>query len=668
MAEYLRFVGLIKKEMYGALFGIFMSFIATMSSIGLMASATWFLSAMAVYGFYDIVLNIFVPSALIRLLAVSRTLLRYGERYYTHDATFRLIAYLRVFLFERALDLKIEDALKLKSSDIQRRMQSDVERLELIYIKQFVPFVVAVLTGMVVGAFLLWYSLLMAVTAIALMLLAGVIIPIIMTMLAKEHSLMQGTMAVRLNDEMSDFIRGFFDLMLLGKQKQRAESFLATADKLALARSRIIFLDQLAQVFLMTLSEITLILLLVMSVPLVVAGQMTPSMMMMLSVGTMASYEVLVPLSGAFLNLPYVRHAAERVSTLLKITDENAELKPHSDKDETDTDYSTLAAQAAAGGTLSRFSSFNGPASSGPSIDADDTDISSTATSTQSQAKPAAIAAAPATQDAQAIEAAPAALGAAQGHQAAPAAQDAQAARDAQAAQAAALAAPVVHTVEFKDVSFSYQIGADQTLQVLNKTNLTFSTDKNYVIKAPSGRGKSTMVMLMTGLLYPHDGALYLDGRPYTSLKAREVRAAFSVALQDITLFSGTVFETFKQIKPRISRDEVMAALAVVELTDLIAQLPAGLDEWLGSTGLTISGGQARRLCLARALVAANAVPCEGMGTDNSKFIVLDEPGEGLDEAQEERIIERIQNLRKGIIIITHKQAGSRLADTLINL
>ena len=272
MAEYLRFVGLIKKEMYGAIFGIFMSFIATLSSIGLMASATWFLSAMAVYGFYDIVLNIFIPSALIRLLAVSRTLLRYGERYYTHDATFRLIAYLRVFLFERALDLKLEDALKLKSSDIQRRMQSDVERLELIYIKQFVPFVCAVLMGMVVGGFLLYFSALMAFVALALMILAGVIIPILMTMLAREHSLKQGSMAVRLNDEMSDFIRGFFDLMLLGMHKQRAESFLATADKLAYARSRIIFLDQLAQVFLMTLSEITLFLLLVMSVPLVIAG------------------------------------------------------------------------------------------------------------------------------------------------------------------------------------------------------------------------------------------------------------------------------------------------------------------------------------------------------------------------------------------------------------
>lgn len=609
MAEYLRFVGLIKKEMYGAIFGIFMSFIATLSSIGLMASATWFLSAMAVYGFYDIVLNIFIPSALIRLLAVTRTLLRYGERYYTHDATFRLIAYLRVFLFERALDLKLEDALKLKSSDIQRRMQSDVERLELIYIKQFVPFVCAVLMGMVVGGFLLYFSALMAFVALALMILAGVIIPILMTMLAREHSLKQGSMAVRLNDEMSDFIRGFFDLMLLGMHKQRAESFLATADKLAYARSRIIFLDQLAQVFLMTLSEITLFLLLVMSVPLVIAGQMSPSMMMMLSVGAMASYEVLVPLSGAFLNLPYVRHAAGRVSTLLKITDENADLNPRSVSEVTrdEEEYSSLAAQAASGGKLSKFSSF------------DISKVNSTASNSESNAS-------------------------------------------------AANAELDVHTVEFKDVSFSYQIAQDQSLTVLNRASLSFRTDRNYVIKAPSGRGKSTMVMLMTGLLYPQEGELFLDGKAYSDLKSRDIRASFSVALQDITLFSGTVFETFKQIKPKITRDEVMSALAIVELTDLIAQLPAGLDEWLGSTGLTISGGQARRLCLARALVAANAVPVGGAAVDNSKFIVLDEPGEGLDEVQELRIIERIQNLRKGIIIITHKQAGCRLADETINL
>ena len=98
-------------------------------------------------------------------------------------------------------------------------------------------------------------------------------------------------------------------------------------------------------------------------------------------------------------------------------------------------------------------------------------------------------------------------------------------------------------------------------------------------------------------------------------------------------------------------------AVQTENIADFLAQLPHGLEEWLGSTGLTISGGQARRLCLARALVKPG-----------NNFLVLDEPGEGLDAAQEERIIERIQKLRKGVIIITHKPAGARLTDHLVTL
>lgn len=658
MTEYLRFVSLIKKELYGAIFGIFMSFIATFSSIALMGTATWFLSAMAVCGFYDVVLNIFIPSALIRLLALSRTLLRYGERYYTHDATFRLIAYLRVFLFERALDLKIEDALKLKSSDLQRRMQVDLERLEMIYIRQFVPFVCATLMGLVVGFVLISFSWLMAFTALSLMFFAGVALPIFLTRLAQEHSLKQSTLAVRLNDDMSDFIHGFFDLMLLGKHVSRAQEFLTTAKELAAARARIIFFDQLAQVFLLTLSELTFIFLLIQGVPLVVAGEMSSPQMMLLSVSAMASFEVLVPLSAAFLNLPYVTHSAKRVSALLKITDTNADLNPRSYEMVKDTSddpisniaQSSIASQAAAGGSLSRFSSFKQQESkvdtnkplTGDSFAFDECTCDEDTASVQQTSQAEAVA-----QQSAKLESA------LESHR-------------------------KVNVVKLQDVYFAYEISEGQQLQVLDNCSLSFKSNENYVIKAPSGRGKSTLVLLLTSLLYPQKGELYLNDEPYANLKARDIRANFAVALQDITLFSGTIFETFRQVKPKVSRDEVLAALAIVELTDLVAQLPNGLDEWLGSTGLTISGGQARRLCLARALVAADAVMLDGSSEQNQansdndalpahKFLVLDEPGEGLDEAQEVRIIERIQSLRKGVIIITHKNAGSRLADHIVN-
>ena len=620
MAAYLRFALLIRKEWYGAIFGIFMSFIATFASVALMGTATWFLSAMAIAGFYDYALNIFIPSALIRLLALARTLLRYGERYYTHDATFRLLAYLRVFLFERALALKLEDAMRLKSSDLQRRLQADLERLEMIYVRQLVPFVCAVLMGMVVGGVLLAFSWALAATALSLMLLAGVLVPVIATRLTEKASREQGALAVRLNDEMSDLIGGFFDLMLLAKHEERAQNFLQTAKGLAQARAKIIWSEQIAQVFLLTFSELTLLLLLMESVPLVIMGQMSPPQMMMLAVSAMASFEVLQPLSAAALNYPYVAHAAERVSELLHITAKDNALSQHASEllrqdDQTrdalsDAELSkeaeAYAAYAARGGVLSKLSSLG-------------------------QAAPSA--------------ATPANAGS--------------------AAVAAAAAGAVRECVlELKDVSFAYALEGKQSLPVLSHCSLRFSSQQNYVIKAPSGRGKSTLVLLLTRLLYPQQGELYLNGQAYSSLSGAEIRKHLAVALQDITLFSGTIFETFKQVKPSVTRAEIMQALQLVELDELVTLLPHGLDEWLGSTGLAISGGQARRLCLARALVASSASE-QGQRCD---FLVLDEPGEGLDEAQEVRIIERLQQERKGVIIITHKQAGLRLADHLIEL
>lgn len=620
MAAYLRFALLIRKEWYGAIFGIFMSFIATFASVALMGTATWFLSAMAIAGFYDYALNIFIPSALIRLLALTRTLLRYGERYYTHDATFRLLAYLRVFLFERALALKLEDAMRLKSSDLQRRLQADLERLEMIYVRQLVPFVCAVLMGMVVGGVLLAFSWALAATALSLMLLAGVLVPVIATRLTEKASREQGALAVRLNDEMSDLIGGFFDLMLLGKHEERAQRFLQTAKGLAQARARIIWSEQIAQVFLLSFSELTLLLLLMESVPLVVMGQMSPPQMMMLAVSAMASFEVLQPLSAAALNYPYVAHAAERVSELLHITAKDNDLSQHSTEllrqdDQTrdalsDAELSkeaeAYAAYAARGGVLSKLSSLG-------------------QATTPSAATPA----------------------------------------NAGSTGVAAAAGAVKECVlELKDVSFAYALEGKQSLPVLSHCSLRFSSQQNYVIKAPSGRGKSTLVLLLTRLLYPQQGELYLNGQAYSSLSGAEIRKHLAVALQDITLFSGTIFETFKQVKPSVTRAEIMQALQLVELDELVTLLPHGLDEWLGSTGLAISGGQARRLCLARALVASSASE-QGQRCD---FLVLDEPGEGLDEAQEVRIIERLQQERKGVIIITHKQAGLRLADHLIEL
>lgn len=594
MREYFYFLKLMRRELHGVVIGIVLSFIASFSSVALMGTATWFLSAMAIAGFYDYALNIFIPSALIRLLALLRTLLRYLERYTTHDATFKLLAFLRVFLFERALDLKIEEALKLRSADLQRRMQADVDRLEMIYVRQVAPFVCAVLMGLVVGGVLLYFSYLMAFTALALMLLAGVMVPVLLTMLSFKESQAQNSLAVELNNQSANLLHGFFDLVLLGTHGHVAAEFLQRSQQLAKARSRIVFYEQISQVALLTCAELSLLLLLIEGVPLLVAGQVSPPMLMLLAVSTMASFEVLVPLAAACLNLPYVVQAAGRVSTLLQITKDNSELHVDSlqalaldlEAENTQADATNLSEQ-----TLSERESTNLSKQSSFKV---------VSNSHKSQAE-------------------------------------------------------VI--VALENVSFAYHLDESGYLNVLENCSLSFSSQRNYLLKAPSGRGKSTLVMLLTALLLPQKGQLTLNGQPYSVIERRKLRSHFAVAMQDISLFSGSIKEIFSQINAKISNAEIMELLEIVELRELVLQLPDGLETWIGSTGLSLSGGQLRRLCVARALMQKEA-----------DFLILDEPGEGLDEEQEKRIVERIQALRKGVIIITHKHAGADLSDEVIIL
>lgn len=618
MREYFYFLRLMRKELYGALLGIFMSFVASFASVALMGTATWFLSAMAIAGFYDYALNIFIPSALIRLLALARTLLRYLERYYTHDATFKILAYLRVFLFERALELKLEEALQLRSADLQRRMQADVERLEMIYVRQVAPVICAILMGILVGGVLISYSVTMALTALGLMVLAGVVVPAFLTKLGYAASQAQSTLAIELNNQASVLLHGFFDLVLLGSHGYVAAKFLEHSQKLAKVRARLTYYEQLAQVALLTCAELTLVLLLIEGTPLIITAALSPAQLMLFAVSAMAAFEVLVPLAAACLNLPYVMQSAKRVSELLNITAQNSELNNLAVLKQAEPvvnkNYYKPADQAAAQADAAKIRAFTQANSS--------SQVSATTTTTQ-----------PAQPD--------------------------QLTHSVQLTQQSRR--PEVK-VRLEHVGFAYTL---TPTQVVTDLNLELSNHKNYLLKAPSGRGKSTLVLLLTGLLFPQQGKISLEAQGknlyYTNLPKRDIREHFAVAMQDITFFTGTIREIFTQVQANAKTDDILNVLDEVELRELMCELPDGLDTWIGSTGVSLSGGQLRRLGVARALLKARLDP-------KVDFLILDEPGEGLDETQEMRIIERIQSSRKGVLIITHKSAGAKLSDELIRL
>ena len=207
--------------------------------------------------------------------------------------------------------------------------------------------------------------------------------------------------------------------------------------------------------------------------------------------------------------------------------------------------------------------------------------------------------------------------------------------------------------ITFKNVCFSY---SKEMPLIINHFSAYFVNCKNYALCAEVGSGKTTLVYLMTSLLKDYDGIILLNGKDLKSFSGSSIRKCFSVAPQSNDFFSGTILDLFKEVNPEIDEKTIFKLLDEVELTDFVKSLPLGLNQFLGNNGISVSGGQSRRLVLARAL-------CR-----NCDFLILDEPGEGLDIRQEQRILKRILCSRKGVILISHKSAGLNFCDEIIRI
>jgi len=159
------------------------------------------------------------------------------------------------------------------------------------------------------------------------------------------------------------------------------------------------------------------------------------------------------------------------------------------------------------------------------------------------------------------------------------------------------------------------------------------------VIRGRSGSGKSTLAMALLGLL-DYQGEITLNGIELRTVSAlpTHVRGA----IQSGHVFNTSIRENLKIALPGATDEELMKALELVELDSLIEELPCGLDTIIGQMGRALSGGEVKRLNLARALLS----PAE--------ILVLDEPTEHLDEELATRIEDRVIALARILIVITH--------------
>lgn len=210
-------------------------------------------------------------------------------------------------------------------------------------------------------------------------------------------------------------------------------------------------------------------------------------------------------------------------------------------------------------------------------------------------------------------------------------------------------------SLSLRNVNFSYPARCEPALQ---NFNLEIKAGEAVALIGSSGAGKSSLINLLMRFYEAQAGDIILNGRALKDYKLDNVRHAFSVVPQDPHIFMTSLAENLRLACPEATQDVLEAACKKAQIHDFIQSLPAGYDTYAGAHGLALSGGQRRRLALARAFL--KDAPC----------LILDEPGEGLDYEMEKQLLDDILTNRgpKTVILMTHRTTGLEHIDRIVRL
>ena len=203
--------------------------------------------------------------------------------------------------------------------------------------------------------------------------------------------------------------------------------------------------------------------------------------------------------------------------------------------------------------------------------------------------------------------------------------------------------------IELKNINFNYE-----GKEIFNCLDLEIKNRQTIGIIGPSGSGKSTLLNLILGLLRPNKGNIsyVINNKEQNYLNYSNL---FSYVPQDIFLLDDTILLNivFGQKENKINSNKIKEILKMVELSNLINDSKDGLNSIIGDKGKNISGGQAQRISLARALYY------------DSEILILDEFSNQLDEETENNILKIIKNLKKfkTIIVVSHKKSVTDICD-----
>ncbi|RVX43831.1 ATP-binding cassette subfamily B protein [Nonomuraea polychroma] len=213
--------------------------------------------------------------------------------------------------------------------------------------------------------------------------------------------------------------------------------------------------------------------------------------------------------------------------------------------------------------------------------------------------------------------------------------------------------APQGHRVELRDVRFGYK--ADH--EVLRGIDLVLEPGTVTAVVGPSGSGKSTLVQLLPRFFDPTHGSVVLGGVDLREIGSQELYRMVSFVFQDVRLLRASVADNIALAVPHASLDDVVRAARLANIHDRILELPRGYESVIGEDA-GLSGGEAQRISIARALLAAAPV------------LVLDEATAFVDPQTEQAVRRALATLEgdRTILVIAHRLETVADADTVVML
>ncbi|ROL56488.1 thiol reductant ABC exporter subunit CydC [Bacteroidetes/Chlorobi group bacterium MS-B_bin-24] len=508
-----------------------MAFLAVGSGIGLMMTSSFIIASAALQ---TPIFKLQVAIVGVRFFGIARGIFRYLERYFSHNITFKLLAKFRIWFFQSLEPLIPSKKFDLTSGDLLSRATEDVESLEHFYVRVISPPLVflgiSLLMFILLGIFDIRYSFIFSILFVG----SGIGIPILTLILSRKIGIELVNLKAIIEETTVDYFQGIKELLVYDLYENWKKEILSLQNQILALESKMNKIQSLNEILAGLFMNLTVAVLLFVAIPDVNTGKLNGIYLSVITIGIMASFEIISQMPLAFQYLSKSFESAKRLYDILEL--------PYAEP------------KKAVSPNIINNNFYN---------------------------------------------------------------------------------------LKVHNLNFSY----DGIRNTLSNINFELKEREKLAIVGTSGAGKSTLANILAGLLPPDSGEILIGNTSYYDLAPEQIRQIISLVPQKVHLFAGTIRENLLFAKPDATEGEILEALQMSQLQSFIERLPKKLDTYIAELGNNLSGGEIKRIGIARALLR------------NTPIIIFDEVTSHLDPFTESAILDSILKIskEKSIIYITHR-------------